>query len=117
MSTTNEPNEPNTTTTPNPPGAVSVGEWRREGGFGDEFRRFQGTHRPVVPGWEWVSVDIDGDQFADGRVEYLMTVRSRWGDIPLRVRFAGPLAEAIAAAGDEIERLSGPRADVIELPA
>jgi hypothetical protein len=94
---------PNTTpTTQVPPGAISVGEWHEQGP-GEHWRRFERTHRQVHTPWGVVNVDIDGEQWSDGRVEWLLTVTSQRRDIPLRPEDLGPLAEAILAARDEIE--------------
>jgi hypothetical protein len=105
------------TTTPNihisaPAGAVSVSEWRTQSD--EEYRSFECTYRPVRTPWREVTVNIDGEQWSDGRVDYFMTLRGRSAEVPLHPDDVGPLTEALLAAGDEIQRLSGPRADELD---
>jgi hypothetical protein len=90
---------------PAPAGAVTVAEWRLDGGAA---RHFRGTKRGTAetPDNRLICVDIEGDQWTDATVDRYIYVNRR-----LRVAAAGAraLAADLLAAADEIDALKGQR--------
>jgi hypothetical protein len=101
------------TTNPNldvraPAGAVSVGNWRLNGG---RARSFRGTGRTIQTGdGPEILVDIAGDQGADGRVTRRIWIN---GNICLAASDARQMARTLIATADECDWLSdaGARVD------
>src|ERR1700741_1748785 len=93
------------TTSHTPPAGVSVGHWRT-GSDGQTWRRLEGSLRITESGFgdEIVGIDVRGDQFADGRTEWYVTVEGC--DLSIQPQHLGQWAEALLAARDEINRLS-----------
>ena len=82
---------------PKPAGAERVFGWEDDGD-GRWSRRFDGTQR----GFQQVSVDIVGVQWADGMVEGYVYIDAHGVELPAAA--ARDLADSLIAAADELDR-------------
>jgi hypothetical protein len=87
---------------PAPAGATKVDPWYRFGAEGEWLRYFEGTRI----GETGLAVGVGGWQHCDGKVEYSAQVLG--DDVAnLNATDARVLSERLAAAADELERLTG----------
>jgi hypothetical protein len=85
-----------------PAGALSVTDWRLEGGTA---RFFRGTRRGTAedPAGRSICVDIDGDQYIDGTVDRYISMNV---NACLDAANARDLAAHLLAAADEVDELN-----------
>lgn len=99
-----------------PAGAITVGEWEREG-----VRAFYGTKRVVETANGNIVIELEGEQFADGKVRRFLYVIERPTSIivngyethkegpatgPVTVEDARKFGAALIAAADEQDQMA-----------
>jgi hypothetical protein len=101
---------------PNNTPHLSIEQWRTAPD-GQTWRLLTGTLSPLQRGWagEIVGIEVCGEQYADGRTGWHVSIPEC--DLFIQARHLGQWIEALSAARNEIERMSGPAGTRVANPS